>query len=258
MITKRVCLVHALFVLVCNCCLAQSQCIQNVGSTPDKLTFAPLSSMPSSAEWTLGEPAPLGRVFEANHSFSVENQGVFSTSGQQASPGRMAYIEALEADTADGSSTTSVRSHSPRRAVLLSAVLPGAGQVYNHQAWKIPIIYAGFAAVGYWIGSNYSQMKLYRDEYLFRRQHGDTPSLQDYANYPTANIYNMYQSYNKNFQLSVIVGVAVYGLNLIDALVFGHLYEFEISDDLSLTAQPALLQDGLGRNAAGVSLQFSF
>ena len=112
--------------------------------------------------------------------------------------------------------------------------------------------------MGYWIGSNYSQMKLYRDEYLFRRQHGDTPSLQDYANYPTANIYNMYQSYNKNFQLSVIVGVAVYGLNLIDALVFGHLYEFEISDDLSLTAQPALLQDGLGRNAAGVSLQFSF
>lgn len=137
--------------------------------------------------------------------------------------------------------------HSPRRALILSAVLPGAGQVYNKQAWKVPIIYAAIGGIGYYTYSNYTQMKYYRDEYLYRVQNGNQtqyPDNPDMVATPTSNIYNMYEAYNKTFQLSVIISVAVYGINLLDAYVFGHLFEFQISDDLSLNMSPSLMPTG--------------
>lgn len=133
--------------------------------------------------------------------------------------------------------------HSARKALLLSAVLPGAGQVYNRQAWKVPIIYAAIGGVGYFIYSNYTDMKYYKDEYLYRVGHNDAtqyPDDPDMVSTPTSNIYNMYEAYNKTFQLSIIVAAAVYGLNLLDSYVYGHLFDFQISDDISMRVAPAV------------------
>ncbi len=148
--------------------------------------------------------------------------------------------------------------HSPQRALLLSALLPGAGQVYNRQAWKIPIIYAGLGTCTYFIIDNYGMMKQYRDEYVYRVQHDGASRYPELSHYPTANIYNMYDARNRNFQLSILVTAAVYGLNLIDAFVFGHLFEFEMDDNLSLLCQPTLqYQAGQGIvPAAGITLRF--
>lgn len=132
-----------------------------------------------------------------------------------------------------------VNEHSPKKALLLS-LLPGAGQVYNHQAWKIPIIYGALGGIGYVAYDNYSKMSQFKEEYLYRVYHDDTPQLEGYEDYPTTNIYNLYESYNRDFQLFVFIGIGVYALNLIDAYVFGHLYDFEISDDLTLYTYPAL------------------
>lgn len=128
--------------------------------------------------------------------------------------------------------------HSPRKALLLSIVVPGAGQIYNGQAWKIPIIYAALGAGGYMIHSFYGKMHDSKTEYLYRINHGDAVQNPNFAEDPTANVYNLYETYNQRLQLSVIVTVALYGLNLLDAFVFGHLYEFEIDDNLSLSCQP--------------------
>ncbi len=136
--------------------------------------------------------------------------------------------------------TTEVKEHSANRALVLSAILPGAGQVYNRQAWKIPIIYAALGGMAYYSYYNYTQMRSYKDEYLYRVNHFDTPSDADMANIPTSNIYNLYETYNKTFQLSIIISVAVYGLNLLDAYVFGHLFDFQITDDLTLNVAPML------------------
>ena len=57
--------------------------------------------------------------------------------------------------------------HDPNKALLLS-VLPGAGQVYNGQAWKVPIIYGAFAGVGYLVYQNYTNMRDFKAEYLRR------------------------------------------------------------------------------------------
>ena len=132
------------------------------------------------------------------------------------------------------------KPHNPTKALLLSAVLPGAGQVYNHQAWKIPIVYAAIGGVAYYTYFNYTQMRLHKDEYLYRVAHDDAVLDAELAQTPTPNVYNLYQAYDKSFQLSVILCVAVYGINLLDAYVFGHLFDFQINDDLSLHLTPSL------------------
>ena len=150
----------------------------------------------------------------------------------------MSQDDAVKADTTP---------HNPTKALLLSAVLPGAGQVYNHQAWKIPIIYAALGGVGYYAYFNISQMRYYKDEYLYRVANNNQtqyPDDPDMVATPTSNIYNLYEAYDKTFQLSVIITVAVYGINLLDAYVFGHLFDFQINDDLTLNMSPSLIPSG--------------
>lgn len=152
----------------------------------------------------------------------------------------------------------SARNHNPRRALLLSALLPGAGQVYNGQAWKIPIAYGILGVGGYFIYDNGSNMRTYKKEYLYRVSHDNAFLYEENEEYPTENIYNMYETYNQRFQLSIIVTVALYGLNCLDAFVFGHLFEFDISDDLSLMCQPVLQRDDRGALLPGGGMVLTF
>lgn len=125
------------------------------------------------------------------------------------------------------------QEHSATKAMCLS-LLPGAGQVYNHQAWKIPIIYGAFAGMGYLIYDNYQSMKMFKDEYLYRVNNPGSTNLPDYASYPDNSIKGLYNSYNQTYQLMIIISVGIYALNLVDAYVFGHLFDFQMSDDISL------------------------
>lgn len=133
----------------------------------------------------------------------------------------------------------SAQEHSPDVALRWS-LIPGGGQIYNHQAWKVPIIYGAFAGMGYLIYDSYQDMKMFKDEYLYRVNHNDTPSLEGYESYPTSNIYSLYNSYNRNFQLMIIITAGIYALNLVDAYVFGHLFDFQIDDDISMNMAPML------------------
>ncbi len=135
------------------------------------------------------------------------------------------------------------KEHSAQTALFLSAVLPGAGQIYNHQAWKLPIIYAAIGGLGYYAYTNFTQMKLYKEEYLYRVNNNNAVLHTEDVNIsaaPTSNIYNLYEAYNRSFQLAVIVTAAVYAINIVDAYVFGHLFDFQISDDLSLNVIPTI------------------
>lgn len=151
------------------------------------------------------------------------------------------------------------KPHSPNTALWKSAIIPGWGQVYNRQAWKIGIIYGGAAVITYIGVDNYHNAQKFKTEYLNRNNGNTADLLPEYANYPDQNIYNLYQAYEKNFQLSIIAGVALYALNLIDAYCYGHLFDFQINDDLSLQISPAVqsLPIGVGL-ASGISLQLRF
>ena len=150
-----------------------------------------------------------------------------------------------------------VKEHSANKALVLS-LFPGGGQIYNKQAWKVPVIYGALGTMGYFVYDNYQKMTLFKDEYLYRVNNNGQILSSEWADYPTANIYNMYEAYNKNFQLMIIVSVAVYGINLIDAYVFGHLFDYQIDDDISMTVSPSVIPafDGSLTPSLGIGFRF--
>ena len=138
------------------------------------------------------------------------------------------------------------KAHSPKKATIMSACLPGLGQIYNWKWWKVPIVYAGLGGLGYLAYSNYSESQHYLHAYEFKT--GDLPEGVTLTQYETdlANRYSDSQlqtykeSYRRDFEFYGILTVAWYGLNILDACVDGHLYNYDISDDLSLSVDPYL------------------
>ena len=138
------------------------------------------------------------------------------------------------------------KPHSPTTATIMSACLPGLGQIYNGKWWKVPIVYAGFGGLGYLVYTNYSEFHSYLLAYEYKT--GDLPEgttlnahEMDLANKYAANQLQTYKdSYRRDFELYTILTVAWYGLNILDACVDGHLYTYDISDDLSFSIDPYL------------------
>ena len=162
-------------------------------------------------------------------------------------------------EVADLEKQDDVSTHSPSAALWKSAIIPGWGQVYNRQAWKVGIIYGGAAVVTYLGIDNYRNAQKFKTEYINRNEGNTADLLPEYINYPDQNIYNLYQAYEKNFQLSIIAGVAIYALNLIDAYCYGHLFDFQINDDLSLRLTPMVESYNVGMGfASGMKLQLNF
>ena len=151
------------------------------------------------------------------------------------------------AKTTEPTKTTKEKKpHSPKTATIMSACLPGLGQIYNGKWWKVPIVYAGLGGLGYMVYSNYSEYRSYLHAYEFKT--GDLPDgvtlsehETDLANrYAASQLQTYKESYRRNFELFTIITVAWYGLNILDACVDGHLYSYDISDDLSLSVDPYL------------------
>ena len=134
----------------------------------------------------------------------------------------------------------------PTKAAIMSACLPGLGQIYNRKWWKVPIVYAGLGGLGYFSYRNFSEYRSYLHAYEYKT--GDLPegvTLTDYeaqlANkYAEGQLQTYKESYRRNFELFTILTTVWYGLNIVDAVVDGHLYNYDISDDLSINVDPYL------------------
>ncbi|HBN05177.1 MAG TPA: hypothetical protein DD434_05240 [Bacteroidales bacterium] len=148
------------------------------------------------------------------------------------------------------------KKHSPLKASLYSAVVPGLGQIYNRQAWKVPVIYVAEGALLYLAVTNYNGAQKFKDEYLLRSNNIQAGRNPNYSNYPDESIYNLYYAYEKNFELSIVAGALVYILNIVDAMVYAHLFDFDISPNLSMNLTPYYLPSVLSPNS-GPSLGFS-
>ena len=150
------------------------------------------------------------------------------------------------------------KKHNPKLAIALSAVVPGAGQIYNHKAWKVPIIYAGLGASGYCVYHFAKLTSQYKLEYRYRMQ-GKTELLDPrFASKDDETILSMKKYHQRNMEISIAATAVVYVLNLIDAVVDAHLFYFDISDDLSMRWSPSMQPDPFGRYHGGMSFTFSF
>ncbi len=130
----------------------------------------------------------------------------------------------------------SYEPHLPARASLYSALLPGLGQAYNGDYWHIPLYYAGFAISGYCWGFNQKQYKRYKKMYQ------DAYKGEYTGNLTQENILWYRDQYRRNRDYSVVATLMIYVLNIIDANVFAHFKDFDVSDDISFNVRPTLVQ----------------
>jgi hypothetical protein len=151
----------------------------------------------------------------------------------------------------------SVQHHSSTKAILFSAIVPGAGQVYNKKYWKVPIIYAGLGVLIYSIDFNSKKYNTFKDAYIARTD-SSALTTDDYPRYTADNLRSLFQYYRRNRDFSYILGGVVYVLNVLDAYVDAELFYFDVSDNLTLNSTPFIMTSPQGNTIGGISLKLSF
>jgi hypothetical protein len=128
------------------------------------------------------------------------------------------------------------KDHSPRLAGFYSAIIPGLGQAYNHKYWKIPILYIGGGILLYYSVDQNKSYKHYKS--LFETEFYKPLTEQ---NQEDLNKYGLYRDgYRQNRDRMVFFTFLVYAANIIDAMVDGYFYNFDISDNLTMKVEPAI------------------
>ena len=159
----------------------------------------------------------------------------------------------------------------PKRALWLSLVIPGAGQIYNKKYWKLPIIYGGFIGCTYALLWNQQMYKDYSQAYIDIMD--DDPNTASYLKMlplgyditgkeeQFKNIFKHKKDFYRRYRdLSIFAFIGVYLISVIDAYVDAQLSTFDISKDLSMKVEPAVFQQKkhFGNNMQAVGLQCSF
>lgn len=148
----------------------------------------------------------------------------------------------------------------PSKAAFYSAVLPGLGQAYNKRYWKIPIVYAAIGAGIYFYVDNKNEYNRYRDAYKRRLAgftddefwgDGTSAAISDEA------LIRAQQTLRRNKDLSLLLTILAYTLNIVDANVDAHLLQFNVDDNLAI--KPNLQFDSFDASSnLGLSVNFKF
>ncbi len=159
----------------------------------------------------------------------------------------------------------------PMRAMWLSALCPGLGQIYNHRYWKLPIIIGAFVGLTY--GTTWNNRMLNDYSKAYRDISDNDPNTRSYMDfYPptvkesdldkswlTSTLKNRKDYYRRYRDICIIGIAAVYLLNVVDAYVDASMMHFDVTPDLSMSWGPAVLDNHGSRLPAiglGCSLDF--
>ena len=142
----------------------------------------------------------------------------------------------------------------PAKAAFYSAILPGLGQAYNKKYWKIPLGYAGIGTSLYFYIDNNRKYNQYRDAYK-RRLEGYTDDKFSYLD--NSRLIAGQKFYQRYRDLSALVTVGFYVLNIIDANVDAALIQFNVNENLSL--KPEIYpNDVTFRPNVGLTFNYTF
>ncbi len=141
---------------------------------------------------------------------------------------------------------SAMKAHSPKKAALRSAILPGWGQVYNKKYWKVPIVYGALGVCGgvfFYNMGNYKDTRFaYRVKYNMRVNGTDSalfsqikPKLKP-LDEESLRFYR--NQFRRDIDYSALFFLLLWGLNVIDATVDAHLKSFDVSPELSLRIKP--------------------
>lgn len=154
----------------------------------------------------------------------------------------------------------------PSKATWYALVCPGLGQIYNRSYWKVPILYGGVATLSYLIIWNGRMYNDYKNAYHDLMDNDPTtnsyvslvPSRSDYGDeWMQSALKKRRDMYRRYRDLSIFGMAALYVVSVVDAFVDAHLYDFTVSDDLSLRVEPVVNPYG-GCNNVGMEPTYGF
>lgn len=123
-------------------------------------------------------------------------------------------------------------------ASIMSAVVPGLGQVYNKKYWKVPIVYGGLLTAGYFLKQNRDAYRELRTAYIAKVD--TNPATVSNINLPASGLQSYMEFYRTRMEICYIALGMLYVLNIVDASVDAHLFTFDVSDNLSLKIMPEI------------------
>jgi hypothetical protein len=141
----------------------------------------------------------------------------------------------------------------PSKAAFYSAIVPGLGQTYNKKYWKIPIVYGAMGTSMYFYLNNNKNYHNVRDAYK-RRLAGYNDDQFQYLD--DQRLIRAQRFYQRNRDLSLLVTIGFYVLNIVDANVDAHLIQFNVGEKLSII--PDLQQNDFTKPNLGLSLNYKF
>jgi len=126
----------------------------------------------------------------------------------------------------------------PSKAAFLSALLPGLGQIYNKRYWKAPIVW-GAIGTGIAVYSfNNTQYNDFRD--AFKKRRAGLPEDENFLRFDNGDLQSAQERFQEQRDLSLLVTILLYALNVVDANVDAHLKQFNIDNKLSMDFKPFL------------------
>ena len=144
-----------------------------------------------------------------------------------------------------------VAKHNPRIATRRSALIPGWGQAYNKEYWKIPIVY-GILAIPtglYFYNNSYYKKTKFAYEARFKEAKGDPSDVpfidEQLKNLSITSLQSYRNSFRRDRDYSILWFLLAWGLQVADATVFAHLKQFDVSNDLSMELTPTFNQQTL-------------
>ncbi len=149
---------------------------------------------------------------------------------------------------------------SPSKAAFYSAIFPGMGQIYNKKYWKAPIIWGALAVPTYYYQINNSDYKRYRRAYKLRKNGlQDEFTLDDGSTSVSLETLETAQKQlRENRDMSLLTGVIIYILQIVEASVNAHLLQFNTDDNLSF--KPVLIMDPIRIETptVGLTIKYNF
>ena len=149
---------------------------------------------------------------------------------------------------------TKINPLAPARAAFLSAILPGLGQAYNKKYWKIPLVLGAIGTSMYFYLDSDKEYNRFRDAYK-QRLVGQTDEFA--GQYSDATLIRAQRLFQRNRDLSLLITLALYALNIVEANVNAHLMQFNVSDDLTFKPEFVPSSD-YNRQTVGFSVQYKF
>ena len=148
----------------------------------------------------------------------------------------------------------------PAKAAFYSAILPGLGQIYNKKYWKAPIVWGALAIPTYYYLTNNSNYKRYRTAYKLRKNGFQDEFTDDLGNERVSleTLERAQEQLRENRDMSLLSGVILYVLQIVEASVNAHLIQFNTDDNLSI--RPTMVQDPIQFDApkVGFTLKYTF